>query len=136
MRLLVTGDRYWEWEDRVIILLVIKELQPTCIIHGGARGVDYIAGKVGEYLGIEVIVFPAEWHIYGKAAGPIRNLQMIEEGQPDFILAFHRDINKSKGTKHMLSQAVKYKIPHKLIEVEEDAAEAILICDYLKSISE
>jgi hypothetical protein len=116
MRLLVSGDRYWKWEERLIILEEIKKMNPSVIIHGGAKGVDTIAGKVGIYLGIEVIVFPAEWHIYGKAAGAIRNLQMIEEGKPDFILAFHKNINDSKGTKHMINQAVNHKIPYKLID--------------------
>jgi hypothetical protein len=119
MRLLVSGDRYWKWEDRLIILKEIKKLNPEVIIHGGARGVDYIAGKVGEHLKIKVIIYPAQWHIYGKAAGTIRNLQMIEEGKPDFILGFHTDIENSKGTKHMMRQAVKYQIPYKLIEEKE-----------------
>jgi hypothetical protein len=115
MRLLVSGDRNWEWENRHIILQEIKDLSPAIIIHGGARGVDYIAGKVGDFLNIETIVYPAEWDTYGKAAGPIRNLQMIKEGKPDFILGFHTDIENSKGTKHMINQAIRYKIPYKLI---------------------
>jgi len=32
--------------------------------------------------------FDAEWHRHGKRAGPIRNQRMLEEGQPDLIVAF------------------------------------------------
>lgn len=118
MRLLVSGDRYWKWEDRYTILKAVKELNPSVIIHGGAKGVDTIAGAIGRHLGIEVIVFPAQWHIYGKAAGHIRNLQMIEEGKPDYLLACHPCIEDSKGTKHMIKSAKKHKIPYILITGE------------------
>lgn len=116
MRLLISGDRNWRWEERHVILDEIKKREPSLIIHGGARGADTIAGKAGEYLGIETIVYPAQWETYGIAAGPRRNEQMIKEGKPDFILAFHKNISASKGTKHMLSLAVKNKIPYKLID--------------------
>ena len=118
MRLLVSGDRYWKWEDRHVILRAIEKLNPSIIIHGGAKGVDTIAGAIGRYLEIEVIVFPAEWYKYGKAAGSIRNEQMIIEGKPDYLLACHPCIQDSKGTKHMIERAKKYKIPYTLITGE------------------
>jgi hypothetical protein len=54
-----------------------------------------------------VYSFPADWETYGKAAGPIRNTQMLTEGNPDMVAAFHNDISKSKGTKNMIVQAKK-----------------------------
>jgi hypothetical protein len=32
--------------------------------------------------------FPAQWHKYGRAAGPKRNQQMLDEGKPDLVIAF------------------------------------------------
>jgi len=32
--------------------------------------------------------YPAQWRVHGKAAGPIRNLQMLDEGKPVLVLAF------------------------------------------------
>ncbi len=115
MRLLISGDRNWNWENKNVILKEIKELNPNLVIHGGAKGVDTIAAKAADFLGIETVCFPAQWHMYGRAAGPIRNTQMIKEGKPDYLLAFHPDINNSKGTKHMISEAKKHKIPYKLV---------------------
>jgi len=77
------------------------------VIHGAARGADTIAGDVAIELGLEVIACPAEWHRYGKAAGPIRNRQMLEEHLPKLILAFVRDWSRSPGTRHMIELARK-----------------------------
>ena len=62
---------------------------------------------------------------YGKGAGSIRNCQMLNEGNPDLILAFHPDINSSKGTKNMVSQAIKSQIPVMLISGKSDSIKQI-----------
>jgi hypothetical protein len=33
-------------------------------------------------------VYKAEWDKHGRAAGPIRNQQMLDDGKPDLVLAF------------------------------------------------
>lgn len=105
MRVLVCGDRNWTDEDG--IRRVLKGLiEPLVVIHGGARGADSLAGKVAEELGHEVEVYPADWQRYGKAAGVLRNQQMLDEGKPDFVLAFHADLSRSKGTADMVRRAV------------------------------
>lgn len=48
------------------------------VIHGGAKGADWLAGKVAESLGLEVSVYPADWATHGKAAGPLRNEEMAK----------------------------------------------------------
>ena len=122
MRILVCGAR--NWSDYIAIRDVIASLLPLgveCIIEGEAAGADSMGRVAANELGIAVLKFPADWNKHGKAAGPIRNKQMLEEGKPDLILAFHDDIDKSKGTKNMLEQAQKAGIvtrlySHKLVE--------------------
>jgi hypothetical protein len=110
MRVLVSGDR--NWTDVEAIRRELSKLpDDTVIIHGDARGADSIADEVAKELGFEVDPYPAEWEKYYKAAGPIRNQQMIDEGKPDKILAFHPNIQESKGTKDMVKRAVKHSIP-------------------------
>lgn len=58
-----------------------------------------------------MIEFPALWDKHGRAAGPIRNTQMLDEGRPDLVLAFHRDLSESKGTRNMVEQSVKANLP-------------------------
>ena len=103
MRVLVCGSRTWtDWEA------IKRELAcfpgDTTIIHGKAkRGADAIADKVASQLGLKLLVFPANWEEEGRAAGPLRNLRMLAEGEPDLVLAFHK--SGSKGTAHMIVAA-------------------------------
>ncbi len=104
MRVLVCGDRNWKRMD--IIERELKKFLPgTVVIHGEARGADTLGAFVADKLGFKVVPFPAKWNIYGKGAGPIRNQQMIDEGKPDLVLAFHENLNESRGTKDMVHRA-------------------------------
>lgn len=62
--------------------------QVRTIIHGGAPGVDRMAGSFGIGCGLNVIEFKADWAKHGKAAGPIRNEQMRVDGRPNLGVAF------------------------------------------------
>ncbi len=103
MRILICGDR--NWADENAVKDIIKQFEPSAIIEGEAKGADTLARLCGEELGIEVLRFPADWKGLGKAAGPIRNSQMLKVGLPDIIIGFHNNIESSKGTRDMLSRA-------------------------------
>jgi len=70
------------------------------LIEGGAPGADFMAREFARWAGIPVETYPADWSL-GKAAGPIRNLQMLEEGRPDLVVAFEG----GAGTRNMVKQA-------------------------------
>ncbi len=116
MRALCCGDR--NWSSYEIIRRELEKLDDnTTIIEGCANGADSISGYIARQLKYRVLEFPADWKKYGRAAGPIRNKQMLDEGDPDLVLAFHTDIQKSKGTKNMIEQAEKRGI--KIILIKE-----------------
>lgn len=71
------------------------------IIHGSSRGADSMAGAFARWAGIPVLEFPADWSRDGKAAGPIRNARMLEDGRPDLVVAFAG----GKGTSDMVARA-------------------------------
>lgn len=114
MRVQITGDR--DWSDYLTIEKALRAVlddddpQTVIVVHGAARGADSIAGEVATELGCKVEVFPADWKKYGRAAGPIRNTEMLDSG-PDVVLAFHDDLKSSKGTKNCVEQALKRNIP-------------------------
>ena len=117
MRVLICGDRYWR--NKKVIEKYISELpKDTVIIHGGCRGADILSGIIAAKYGLDVIVFLPEWERYGRPAGPIRNRQMIIEGKPDLIVAFHNDLSKSRGTANMIMLAIDNDIPVKVIKSE------------------
>ena len=105
LRLLVCGDR--NWTDVESIAQQIRVMHPDVIIEGEARGADSIARGYAKGAGIPVLSFPAQWGKYGKSAGPIRNQQMLDAGNPNRVIAFHHNIAKSKGTKDMVERARK-----------------------------
>jgi hypothetical protein len=116
-RILVCGDREWA-NGRMIydMLSYVKDKRGIeVIIEGEAKGADKLGRMAALALGItedKILKFPAEWTKYNRAAGPIRNAQMLKEGKPTLVLAFHDNIDKSKGTKDMVTKAkragVKY----------------------------
>lgn len=113
MRLLVCGDR--NWTHRAFLFLMLDrehENQPVSVlIEGEAPGADTLSRQWAESRGVPVEPYPAEWRKFGRAAGPIRNKQMLDEGQPDAVVAFHPALSESKGTRNMVSQAMKRDIP-------------------------
>jgi hypothetical protein len=102
----VTGSR--DWKDAERVKTRIKALpHGTLLVHGGARGVDTIAGKAAK-AHCTVRVVHADWETYGKAAGPIRNERMLREYKPDLAIAFIR--NNSRGATHCANRAMKLGI--------------------------
>lgn len=84
---MVCGGRdYADWNT---IDSVLDLICPAVVIHGGARGADSLAGRwARETHGVVEETFPADWDKHGKAAGPIRNQQMLDEGRPNLVVAF------------------------------------------------
>lgn len=71
------------------------------IITGGAHGADRLAARWAKDYGVDQVIFPANWVKHGKAAGPIRNQKMIDEGKPDLVMAFPG----GRGTDDMVRRA-------------------------------
>lgn len=129
MRVLVCGSR--TFSDRELFNRTLDEVhggEPTrnirTLIHGGARGADSMCwgwvlsrnhGCCNErQLGCDQYL--ADWDKHGKAAGIIRNTEMLEKGKPDLVIAFWD--GKSPGTKNMISQAEKAGVPVKVVYVQ------------------
>lgn len=107
MRVLVCGSR--DFNDYRLLEEVLDRYEITEIIQGEARGADSLARTYGERRGIPVHGFPALWDIYGRAAGPIRNSEMLREGDPELVIAFPK--GASRGTYNMIEIARKAGVP-------------------------
>lgn len=113
MRILICGDRNWDDPKPIAWLIRGLKFGPTdlVVIEGEARGADSLAGRSAERQGVTVEKYPALWDEHGRAAGPIRNQQMLTEGKPDIVFAFHDDLEASKGTADMVMRALKSGLP-------------------------
>lgn len=125
MYILVTGSRhagFRPWHD--LIRDAVRTLvsgEPYRLVHGNAAGIDQLSEAAtlhSDHPPVGIHQFPADWKSHGRAAGPIRNQQMLDfllqriaEGHTAVCLAFHDDLNRSKGTKHMVRIARQAGIP-------------------------
>lgn len=105
MRVLVCGGRdYCEsstvWGELDAIRRSVP-LDALTVIQGGARGADQIAREWCRSRDVPFDNFAADWNAHGKAAGPIRNQRMIDDGRPDLVLAFPG----GRGTADMVRRA-------------------------------
>ena len=120
MRVLVCGSRDFQAGAGLFeeLDMLHMEHEFTLVIEGEAKGADTLAREWAEARSIPVLSFPADWKKYGKAAGPIRNKLMLDEGKPDLVVAFPSNgLENSNGTKNMIKQARAAGI--KTIVIEE-----------------
>lgn len=106
-RILVCGSR--SYEDAALIRKVLRAEAgkgPFELIYGAAPGADTLAARAALSLGMPVKQYPADWKTHGKAAGPIRNRQMLD-AQPVKVFAF----GAGRGTQDTVSEAEKRGIP-------------------------
>lgn len=87
-RILVCGGRDYQNIKEVFTVLDGLRPSPTMIIQGGAYGADACASEWAYKRNIPERQFSADWKKHGRAAGPIRNQQMLDEGKPDLVVAF------------------------------------------------
>jgi len=115
-RILVTGSRYYT--DSATVEAMLREALGThdpsqvILIHGDAPGLDRLAAAVAVRLGMTVESRPADWARHGRAAGPIRNREMVALGA-DMCLAF--PLGGSQGTWDCVSVCRQAGIPVRVI---------------------
>ncbi len=129
MRVLVTGSREYahEWlVDGILDAIECKAASASehlWIVAGEARGADRIAKEWAVVHGnvnsrVHYVGYPADWDEHGKAAGSIRNQQMIDAGAT-VVVAFKNGFDHTLsrgGTEDCVRRAQKAGIPTYLIE--------------------
>jgi hypothetical protein len=104
-RILVFGSR--DWTDTFGIWAILNgylraNTDGVTVIQGGAGGADAIAKQWAEVNGQPVETYPADWARHGKAAGPIRNQQQLDDGKPDVAWGFiSKPLRLSRGSADM-----------------------------------
>lgn len=120
MLVLCCGSR--NWRQLPLMQTVLSRIltllnQRFVVLHGGASGADSVAGIAAGHLGLDVEIKRPAWHEHGKAAGMIRNTQMLER-KPDYVIAFWD--GKSRGTLDTIQKAVNtYRIPVLIVRENE-----------------
>lgn len=93
---------------------VFDHIGGTELHHGDARGVDRQVAADAHRRGVQVTARPADWTAHGKAAGPIRNREMLLVGLA--LIAFPG----GRGTENAKAAAVRMGRPVHQVEEEVD----------------
>jgi hypothetical protein len=135
MRLLVFGSR--TWTDEFIVGAVLQGFladaqiagDKLMIIDGTARGADSLAGAFyggaedgihGIHEDVQHERYAADWRLYGNAAGPKRNAEMLTRGKPDIAVGFVDGLRSdgrpdSPGSRDTYDRLIKAGIPTYLV---------------------
>lgn len=127
LRVIIAGSRgFTDYEllsdesSKIIseILFDNPDISDVEIVSGTARGADELGEKFAEDEGYHIARFPANWNLFGKRAGYIRNTEMakyaVDDNSHGVLIAFWDKI--SKGTKHMIDIAEEYGLEVYVIE--------------------
>lgn len=110
MKIAIVGSR--NYPDRDAVAAYIRKLPAdTVVISGGAKGVDTWVVDHASKRGLKTIIVPAQWNLYGKRAGYLRNRQLVEEA--DKVVAFWN--GDSPGTHHTINIADELDKPCEII---------------------
>jgi hypothetical protein len=119
MRVLVCGGRNFNDNDHIwnalLGLEMVFDRRIQTVIQGGARGADAGGKRWAKIHERETLEFQPDWNKHGKAAGPLRNQEMIDKGDPELVLAFPG----GRGTADMVRRAKAANIA--VIEIPNDA---------------
>ncbi|MBM5794558.1 MAG: DUF2493 domain-containing protein [Cyanobacteria bacterium M_surface_7_m2_037] len=124
------GGRDLTWPSELIATHLLRASSGRIVqalLHGAARGADQAITSAADQLGWPQIPYPAAWRDHGRAAGPIRNRQMLERsldlvaalplGAALLVIAFPG----SRGTASLVDRARRLSrssaIPIEVIEI-------------------
>lgn len=91
-------------DDKLDDFVLQTGLKPQVIATGGAKGADALAERWAKRRGYLVFSFPADWKRHGKAAGPLRNSDLVAIGT--HMVAFPSQ-KHGKGTQDAMRKAEK-----------------------------
>lgn len=99
----VSGGREYANEEHVWeVLDNAHEIYGNFTLHvGDAAGADEHARNWALFRNVDMRIYHAEWSKYGKAAGPIRNREMVKNA--DMLYAFPG----GRGTNDCISAAIE-----------------------------
>ena len=101
MKTIIAGTRTFTDYGLLEKAIHSSRFEITEVVCGLAKGADSLGEQWAIQHNIPVAYFPAEWKLYGKKAGPLRNKQMAEYA--DKLIALWD--GESKGTKNMIIES-------------------------------
>ena len=113
-KLIIAGSRSWNNYEAVKDAVrdfykhykISGKLRPPTIVSGTAKGADQMGERLAKEYGLTLLLMPAQWDTYGRSAGYKRNEEMAKIAHGCIVFWD----GQSKGSKHMIDLAEKYKL--------------------------
>ena len=117
MKVAVIGSR--GFNNYELVKENLSKIQITLLVSGGAKGADTLGEQYAKENGIETKIFLPDWEKHGKAAGMLRNTDIINESE--VVIAFWD--GSSKGTLDSINKAKK--LNKKLIIIDYELTQKL-----------
>ena len=126
-RVIIAGGR--DFDDYQLLKATMDKLlcnitDEITVVCGQAKGADTLGEQYAMEKGYTIDYYPAQWKLFGKRAGYLRNEQMAQNA--DALAAFWN--GESRGTKNMIELAKRYgkevsrsDIPTMVANAQKDA---------------
>ena len=114
MKVAVIGSR--GFDDYDLMVKTLDKIKITLIVSGHAVGADKLGERYAIEKGIETKIFLPDWKNLGKAAGMIRNTDIINEAE--LVVAFWD--GTSKGSADSIEKANKLNKPVIIVDYEKN----------------
>ncbi len=117
MKIVIAGSRDIECFGSVINAMKESgyDEKATCIISGGAKGVDILGEFYAQLKGLKVEVYKPDYNLHGRSAPIIRNKVMATNADAAVLIWD----GKSMGTKNMIEQMETLGKPYHIHYVDE-----------------
>ncbi len=118
-RVLVAGSRAFADYPRLCATLdrLLAGRGPVTIVSGGAGGADRLGERYAAARGLPVERYVPDWDAHGRAAGPIRNREMVAGCA---LAVFFWD-GQSPGTADAIARARKVGVPVEVVRYADPA---------------
>ena len=123
MRIVIAGSRGFQdyaLLDQTLDRILDKQIEPVELVSGHAKGADLLAERFAKENDLPIHIIKPDWKTYGRAAGPIRNRQMLDYAMEELSLVVAFWDGKSKGTKNTINTAKSLGIPVEIIHFSSE----------------
>lgn len=103
MKVIIAGTRTFTDYEKLSAFCdkVLSNQKEVEVVSGCSKGADLLGERYAKERGFSIKRFPADWNLYGKRAGPLRNSAMATYA--DALIAFWD--GQSRGTQNMINLA-------------------------------
>ena len=109
--------------DYALLVTALKNADVTEVISGGAAGADALAERYAKENNKPLRVIKANWARHGRAAGPLRNAEIVEASEQVYALWD----GKSAGTADTIRRAKAAGKPCYIIRYDGPAPQQMVL---------